>query len=149
MKEEIAELLAPYQREKGALIPALQKIQEKYGYLPPDAIKEAAQLLNVSVNELYGVATFYAQFRFTRPGRHSIKVCLGTACHVRGGARIMDRVQDELGIRAGEVTEDYRFGMERVACFGCCALAPVVVVDQDIHSKMTPVKTLEVLKRYE
>lgn len=150
MQEEVAQVLAPYEGQEGATVPVLQKVQEHFGYLPPDVFPQVADFLDKSVNDIFGIATFYAQFRFTRPGRHTIKVCLGTACHVRGGQRIFERVMDETGIHeAGGVTEDYRFGLERVACIGCCALAPVVVIDEDVHSKMDPVGTVKVLDRYE
>ena len=148
VKEELAEIFVPFEGQIGATVPLLQKVQEKFGYLPPEAVPEIARFLGTSANDIFGVATFYAQFRFTKPGRHTIKVCLGTACHVRGGQRILERIQDDLGIRHGEVTEDYRFGLERVACFGCCALAPVVVVDNVVHSKVTPVKSREILEQY-
>ena len=147
-KEDLAEVLAPFEGLPGATVPLLQKVQEKFGYLPPEAMPEVARFLGTSVNDLFGVATFYAQFRFTRPGRHTIKVCLGTACHVRGGQRILERIQDDLSVQAGAVTEDYRFGLERVACFGCCALAPVVVIDNTVFSKVTPTKTRDIVGLY-
>ena len=109
---------------------------------------EISSYLGISENDIYSVASFYAQFRFQRPGDHTIKVCLGTACHVRGGERIADSVERELGIKPGETTEDFKFSMERVACFGCCALAPVLVVDEDVYSRVTPVKVKEILDKY-
>jgi NADH-quinone oxidoreductase subunit E len=148
MKERLSELVAPYKGEKGALIPVLQQVQEKLGYIPEEAVFEIARFLGLSSNEIYGVATFYAQFRFTPPGDHTIKVCLGTACHVRGGARILETVEREIGISQGEVTADHKFGLERVACFGCCALSPVMVVDKTVYSKMTPTKAKQVLASY-
>lgn len=148
LKEDLVEVLAPFEGQIGATVPLLQKVQEKFGYLPPEAMPEVARFLGTSVNDIFGVATFYAQFRFTRPGRHTIKVCLGTACHVRGGQRILERIQDDLSVQAGAVTEDYRFGLERVACFGCCALAPVVVIDDTVFSKVTPTKTRDIVALY-
>lgn len=145
VKEPLTEILAPYKGKKGALIPVLQKVQGQLGYLPEQAVSEIARFLGMSKSEIFGVATFYAQFRFTRAGRHIVKVCLGTSCYVRGGARIMETVQRKLGIKPGETTPDYKFSLERVACFGCCALSPVMVVDNTVYSKMTPTKAKEVL----
>ena len=140
MQSQLADVLAPYKGEKGATIPVLQQAQQELGYLSEEAVSEIARFLNLSENEVFGVASFYAQFRFTRPGEHNVKVCLGTACHVRGGGPIMEAMERELGISAGGTTEDYKFGLERVACFGSCALAPVMVIDNRVHGRMTPVK---------
>lgn len=148
MKERLAELLACYQAERGGLIPVLQQVQGEFGYITEQAVSEIARLLAVSQSEVYGVATFYAQFRFTRPGEHTVKVCQGTACHVRGGARILETVERELGINPGETTDDYRFSLERVACFGCCALSPVMVVDNTVYSRMSPAKAKNILASY-
>ena len=148
MHEQLEEVLAPYQGQKGATIPVLQKVQEKLGYLTEEAISEIANFLGLSRNEVYGVASFYAQFRFERQGEHTIKVCQGTACYVRGGRRILDTVEQELGIQPGETTKDYKFSLERVACFGSCALAPVVVVDKNVYGRMTTVKTRQILAEY-
>jgi len=149
LQNKLVDLLAPFQGQHGAIIPVLQKIQETFGYLSPEAIKGIAKQLKLSESEIFGVATFYAQFRFTRPGDHNIRVCLGTACHVRGGAQIMETLERELDIEAGGTTRDYKFGLERVACFGSCALAPVVVVDDHVFGRLTPSKVKEVLKQYQ
>ncbi len=148
MHEQLSRVLAPYRGQKGATIPVLQKVQAELGYLPEEAIKEIANILQLSENEVYGVASFYAQFRFERQGEHIVKCCQGTACHVRGGRRVMDVVQQELGIKPGETREDYKFSLERVACFGACALAPVVVIDNTVHSRMTTVKARQILNQY-
>lgn len=149
MEERVAGILKSYEgNKKGTLIPILQKIQGEFGYLPEETLPQVARFLGISKNEIFGVATFYAQFRFTRPGEHMIKVCLGTACHVRGGSRILDAVQEDLKIKPSETTADYKFSLERVACFGCCALAPVLVVDDAVHSKVTPPKVKEILSAY-
>ena len=148
MPGQLSDVFAAFSRERKNLIPVLQKVQEKLGYLPEEAISEVAQFLRLSKNEVYGVASFYAQFRFERQGEHGVKVCQGTACHVRGGRRIMETVQRELGIQTGETTEDYEFSLERVACFGSCALAPVMVVDKTVFGRMTTVKAREVLDKY-
>ena len=148
MHERLSEVLAPYREQKGATIPVLQKAQEELGYLPEEAISEIANFLGLSKNEVYGVASFYAQFRFERQGEHLVRVCQGTACHVRGGRRILDVVEQELGIQPGETREDYKFSLERVACFGACALAPVMVIDKTVHGRITTVKARQILTPY-
>ena len=147
LQDELAAIVSEHVGEKGALIPILQKVQEKFGYLPAEAISEIARSSRMSESEVFGVASFYAQFYFTRRGQHTVKVCLGTACHVRGGERIMAEVKRELGIEPGSTTEDYKFSLERVACFGCCALAPVMTVDKTVHTKMTRSKVVDTLQR--
>ena len=149
LPNELAEIFAAYKGERGALIPILQKVQEKFGYLPEAAISEIAKFSGMSESEVFGVASFYAQFYFTRRGRHTVKVCLGTACHVRGGSRILDEVKRELGIESGGTTADYKFSLERVACFGACALAPVLVVNKDVFGRMTGAKARDIIARYE
>jgi NADH-quinone oxidoreductase subunit E len=146
--EQLAEILNPYRGERGTLIPVLQKVQESFGYLSQEIVSQIAKFLKVSESEIFGVASFYAQFRFTRPGEHSVKVCLGTACHVRGGVRILDTLQRELGIEPGGTTEDYKFNLERVACFGSCALAPVAVIDDKVYGRLTTTKAKEILDQY-
>ena len=149
LPNELAEIFADYKGERGALIPILQKVQEKFGYLPEEAIPEIAKFSGMSESEVFGVASFYAQFYFTRRGRHTVKVCLGTACHVRGGGRILDEVKRELGIESGGTTKDFKFSLERVACFGACALAPVLVVNKDVYGRMTGAKAKDTIARYE
>ncbi len=148
MPHELAEIFKSYQAEKGAVIPLLQKVQENLGYLSKEAISEIAKFSGISESEVFGVASFYAQFRFTPRGEHSLKVCLGTACHVRGGSNILETVERELGVQPGGTTSDYKFSLERVACFGCCALAPVMVVDKDVHGRMTTTKVKDILGKY-
>ena len=140
MRERLSPILAPYRGQREALIPALQKVQEELGYLPEEAILQIAHFLGLTESKIYGVASFYAQFRFERQGEHVIKVCQGTACHVRGGWRILQAVERELDIQPGGTTEDYKFSLERVACFGSCALAPVMVIDKSVYGRMTPEK---------
>lgn len=134
--------------DRSNLIPLLQKAQGVEGFLSPEAIAGISGSLDISENDIYSVASFYAQFRFTRPGDHTIKVCLGTACHVRGGERVSESLERALNIECGETTEDFKFSLERVACVGCCALAPVMVIDDEVYSKVTPAKTKEVLALY-
>lgn len=149
MEYEFGEILAQYKNEKGALIPVLQKVQEKVGYISEEAISEIAKGMRISESEIFGVASFYSQFYFTRRGKHTVKVCLGTACHVRGGENILDEMKRELGIESGETTKDYKFSLERLACFGSCALAPVVVVDKEVCGRMTTAKAKHILDKYQ
>jgi len=148
MLKRLEKILNAYHGDKGTLIPILQEIQGEFGYLPEELFSEVARFSGISQNEIYGVATFYTQFRFTPPAEHTVKVCLGTACHVRGGADILDAVERELSIQQGGITSDRKFGLERVACFGCCALAPVMVVDDNVYAKMTGTKAKQILMEY-
>jgi NADH-quinone oxidoreductase subunit E len=132
--------LADFPKNRSQLIPILQMVQEKLTYLPTTAIEMVATYLKISATEVYGVASFYNQFRFNPPGRHPVKVCLGTACHVRGGDIILENFERKLEIREGETTADREFSIERVACVGCCALAPVAIVGDALHGGMSPSK---------
>lgn len=146
----LTEILTKYPKgDRGFLIPILQEVQESYGYVSPDAVNEIGDFTGVSPGEIFGVASFYAHFRFTKPGKHTVKVCRGTACHVRGSVRILEGVERQLMIKPGETTSDGMFSLEQVACFGCCALAPVVVVDKDVHGRMSSTKAQRLLKKYE
>jgi NADH-quinone oxidoreductase subunit E len=141
-------LFSGFRGQEGDLIPLLQRVQERKGYVSTEAIEEISRFLRISENQIFGVASFYSQFRFTPPGRHHIRICLGTACHVRGGQVLVDALQRTLEIAPGQTTEDRRFDLERVACLGCCALAPVMQVDDDIYSRMTVIRLAEILERY-
>jgi NADH:ubiquinone oxidoreductase subunit E len=145
MNRIITQVLESFQRKRESLIPILQQVQGVLGYLPEEAIKEIAQFLALSKSDIYGVAGFYSQFRFSRQGEHTVKVCQGTACHVRGGKQIMVETTGQLHIQPGETSPDYKFSLERVACFGACALGPVMVVDNVVHGRMTPAKTKQAL----
>ncbi len=134
----VAEILASYPPRREHLIPVLQEIQERQGYLSQEGVRALAVASGISENEIYGVATFYAQFRFQPPAEHTIHVCEGTACHVRGGPQLMHDFEERLNIKAGEMTPDHEFGLARVACVGCCALAPVVLVDGKVRAGMKP-----------
>jgi NADH-quinone oxidoreductase subunit E len=140
--------LSRFGREKRYLLPILQMIQETCGYLPSDAIRMAADHVDIPACEAYGVATFYNQFRFTPPGKYPIRVCLGTACHVRGGEAIQETFERTLDIEEGQTTGDRLFSIERVACVGCCALAPVVTVDDTVHGNMAFNKVSLVIEKY-
>jgi len=148
-QEQLEQVLAHYAGQKGALIPVLQEAQEIYGYLPAEVLQRISQALNIPFAKVYGVVTFYAQFHLKPRGRNIIRVCLGTACHVRGGAKIFETIQNELNIKDGETTEDLRFTLESVACIGACGLAPVIMVNDDTHGCLTPDKVKEILAQYE
>ena len=145
MRSEIKKITTQFTGKKGALISILQDVQKKFGYLSKEAISALAEELKISENEIYGVATFYAQFRFNKPGKYQIRVCQGTACHVRGGKRIMGVTEQDLNITHGETTEDDLFSLERVACMGCCALAPVIAVNDQVYATCTPTKVREII----
>ena len=148
MREQLAPILEPFKGHKESLIPVLQKVQEEVGYLSEDAIAEVARFLALARSDVYGVASFYSQFRFQRPGEHTIRICLGTACHVRGAQSIMNTVARELDVQPGGTTDDYRFSLEKVACFGSCALAPVMVVDDAVHGRLTMAKARQIIDQY-
>jgi len=146
---KIADILVKHPANRGSLIPVLQDIQKDFGYLSEEAIAELERLMGISANEIYGVATFYTQFRFSPPGQHTIQSCQGTACHVRGGHQILRELELRLGITASQTTKDGKFDLERVACLGCCALAPVVAVDGKVHAQMTTKKIPHMLSKYD
>lgn len=146
MNQQLEETLVKYKGERGDLIPLLQEVQARFGYLPEEAMRGIAKFLRLSESTLYGVVTFYAQFKFTPVGKHTIKVCRGTACHVRGVSRILEEAEKQLGIKPGETTSDLEYTLETIACFGSCALAPVMVVDETVYGKMTPGKVTKIMK---
>ena len=131
--------------DRSDLVPVLQRAQVALGYLPPEAVRHIARRLKLTESEVFGVATFYAQFRFTPPGRHRLRVCLGTACHVSGGVQMLETVERRLDVSAGETTADGEYDLERVACLGCCALAPVFTLDEAIYGQMSVLKLQGIL----
>jgi NADH-quinone oxidoreductase subunit E len=145
--EEIRKALSGFESQRRNLMPILQRIQEAHGYLPAGAFDLVAGHLEMAPCEVYGVATFYNQFRFNPPGRNPIKVCMGTACHVRGGDIILENFERKLEIPEGQTTEDREFSIERVACVGCCALAPVAVIGETVHGHMAPSKVESLILR--
>jgi NADH-quinone oxidoreductase subunit E len=144
-EETFTEIFSKHSNERDALIPVLQDIQEEYGYLSPEAMTATAKFCRVSPVEVYGIATFYAQFKFSPVGKHKVMVCQGTACHVMGGGRILEEVQNLLKIGPGETTEDKQFTLETVACIGGCALAPAMVVDKNTYGRVKPENVMEIL----
>lgn len=139
-------VLAEYRGRKGAVIPVLQKAQKIYGYLPPEVLRRISAGMRVPLSRVYGVATFYSQFYLTRRGRHIVRQCDGTACHVRGAGKIVERMEQDLGVQAGGTTADYRVTCEVVYCLGSCGLAPVAVVDDQTIGKIAPEKMSAILK---
>jgi NADH-quinone oxidoreductase subunit E len=150
MESQLEHILVRYpQGDRGFLIPILQDVQEYCGYISPEAVGEIEGFTGVSAGEIFGVASFYSQFRFNQPGKHTVRVCRGTACHVRGSGRILEAVEHQLKVKSGETTPDRQFSLEHVACFGCCALAPVVVMDKQVYGRMSSTKAQKLLKKYE
>jgi len=145
--EQLDETLSRYSGESGDLIPILQEAQEMFGYLPKEVMQKIAKFLRLPESTVYGVSTFYAQFKFAPTGKRLIKVCRGTACHVRGGARILREVEKQLGIKPGETTSDMEYSLETIACFGSCALAPVMVIDKNVYGRMTTTKAGQILAK--
>ena len=137
---ETGRILKKFGRKRGNLIPILQQVQEKLGYLPREAMLEIAEFLGIPAIDVYGVVTFYNQFRLNPPGKHSIRVCLGTACHMKGGYITLDAWKRRLCIDSGETTPDREFDLDTVACVGCCTMAPVTVVDDQPHGQVEPTK---------
>ncbi|MBT9165783.1 MAG: NADP-reducing hydrogenase subunit HndA [Chloroflexi bacterium] len=140
---EARQVLSP--SKKGKLIPMLQQIQERFGYLPEEEMVKVAQLCGVTESKVFGAASFYAQFRFTPIGRNRVMVCRGTACHVQGAPQIMETIERELSIKEGQTTPDLEYTLESVACIGCCALAPCIMINnKDVHGRLTPQKVTEI-----
>jgi len=146
---KITPLIEEYQGKKWALIPLLQKVQEEYGYIPPETIGPIAEALHLFPSEVQGVVTFYSQFSLKPRGKNVIRVCKGTACHVRGGRSILKIAKRELGVDEGNTTEDYQFTLETVACLGACFLAPTMMVNKSYYGKLSPPKMTSILKQYE
>ena len=143
------EILSEYKdNPKGALIPVLQKAQGVYGYLPKPVLETIARELRLTTAEVFGVVTFYAQFHLNPRGKHIIRVCQGTACHVRGGANILEAVSEHLKVKPGETTRDLEFTLETVACLGACGLAPVMMVDDNTHGRLNPLDIPGILDSY-
>ena len=147
IKEQTVEITASCKGDRAELIPILQKVQGRFGYLPAEAMVEVAKFLRMPESDVYGVATFYAQFKLTPIGRNTIKICRGTACHVRGADRILSDLERRLGIKPGETTPDQEYTLETVACFGSCALAPVVVLNNTVYGRVTTEKAEGILDK--
>ncbi len=145
---KVDDILSKYEKKEASLIPVLQEVQGVFGYLPEQALVRIGRDLRIALSRIYGVATFYAQFYLTPRGRHTVRVCRGTACHVRGGKSVLNTVKDVLAIEDGETTEDFNFSLETVACLGTCFLAPVMMVDRSYYGKLVAPKVPAILAQY-
>jgi NADH-quinone oxidoreductase subunit E len=144
--EPLDKIIEEYHGKPGSLIPILQKSQDIYGYLPQEVMNRITEKTGIPLSQIYGVATFYSQFYLARRGKTIIRQCDGTACHVRGAGKITDTIENELGIKAGETTPDYKYTFEVVYCLGACGLAPVAVVDNKVVGRLVPEKMAQILK---
>ena len=149
IKEATGRIINRLSRKRGNLIPILQRVQKELGYLPREAMAEIARFLDIPVIDVYGVVTFYNQFRLNPPGKHSIRVCLGTACHMKGGYITLDAWKRRLSIDRGQTTPDREFDLDTVACVGCCVMAPVTVVDDKPEGQVEPTKVDGILLAFE
>ena len=147
-RKKIEEIAAVYDKNKDSLISILQDIQSEYRYLPEDAIKQVADILGLSIIQVYGVATFFKTFSLKPQGKNKVCVCMGTACHVRGANSVLDEIERKLKIKTGETTEDMNFTLESVNCLGACALGPIAVVNDEYHGQMNSGKVKKMLKKY-
>jgi len=146
--EKLQGVIDEYKEKKGALIPVLQKAQDIFGYLPLEVQKFIAKGMDVPLQRIYGIATFYAQFSLEPKGEHSIGLCMGTACYVRGAQSILEKLKEELGVDVGGTTEDLKFTLTATRCLGCCGLAPVMMIDDDVYGRLTPDRIPEILGKY-
>ena len=149
MASKVAAIIKKYEGDKGQLVSMLQDVQTEYHYLPKEALDEVISLLGVPASQVYSVATFFKAFSLTPRGRHLIKVCLGTACHVRGAAKVVEKMELDLAVRRTETTPDMRYTLETVNCVGCCALGPMVMIDEKYHGQISSDKVSPLLAKYE
>lgn len=148
-EKRIDEIIDRYEGEEGVLIQLLLDIQNEFNWVPKEAIARISTRLQIPISHIYRIVSFYKVLSLEPVGRHVIQVCLGTACHVRGGPRILDEVENILKIKAGTTTEDLKFTLKRVNCIGCCALGPVMIIDEDYHGKLSPTDVKGILARYD
>lgn len=142
----VSRVLSEHDRKKGILIPTLHRVQEEHGYLPEDILRSLSKRLDLPLAEIYSVASFYKQFHFTPRGKKVVRVCTGTACHVRGAQKVLDRLQEEFQIKEGETTPDLSLTLETVGCVGCCGLAPVAAVNEEVIGEIGPRKLRELIR---
>jgi NADH-quinone oxidoreductase subunit E len=148
MEQQIAQIVSRYQADRGSVIAILQDVQEEFSYLPRAALVEVSRTLGVPLSRILSLATFYKAFSLKPKGRHPVHVCLGTACHVRGAQLVLEKFERELGLKPGETSADQSFSLDAVRCVGCCGLAPVVTVGDEVHGKITPAKVTGLVKKY-
>lgn len=147
-ERKLQEIIEKYRDAKGALIPVLHEAQEVYGYLPMGVQKKISEGLNVPLSEIYGVVTFYTQFSLKPKGRFKVSVCMGTACYVKGSSKILDELQEKLGIHVGDCTEDGKFSLDACRCIGACGLAPVIMINEDVYGRLNAEDIEKVLEKY-
>jgi NADH-quinone oxidoreductase subunit E len=145
IKEKLGQIFSQFKNNKDELIPLMQAAQDEFGYLTVEVMREISKFLKIPESHIYGVATFYSLFRLTPQGKKMVRVCRGTACHVRGGARILKEVEKHLGIKPGETTPDMEYSLETIYCFGSCALSPVMVINKKVYGRMTPAQVNNIL----
>jgi NADH-quinone oxidoreductase subunit E len=148
-RERVDEIMLAHNFEQSALITMLQQIQLEAGYLPVHALLHLSERLGVSPARVQALSTFYRSFSLTPTGKHRVGICMGTACHIRGGTQLLEKLERDLGIRTGGTTADRRFTLETVRCLGCCSLAPVIRIGEEVHGRLNQVKAERVLKRYQ
>jgi len=148
LEKKLLEVIESNKDKKGALIPILQQAQEIYGYLPIEVQKIIAEKMNIPLEKIYGVVTFYSFFSLYPKGKYQISVCLGTACYVKGSGKVLDKIQDVLGIEPGQCTKDRKFSLDTCRCIGACGLAPVMLVNDDVYGHMNPTMVEEILAKY-
>jgi len=146
--EKLEDVILEHKDQKGALIPILHEAQELFGYIPEEAMKRISELLNIPVAEIFGVATFYSRFTLTPRGKHTISVCLGTACYVKNSKGVLERLEEELNVKTGGTTSDGKFTLEATRCLGCCGLAPVMMIGEDVYGKLVPDDIPDIVKKY-
>ena len=149
MKDELNQVFSSFKGKEDELISILQSIQEKFGYLSKDSMQETAKFVSVPESKVFGVATFYAQFRFKSIGKKHITVCRGTSCHVKDAVRILEEIERQLGIKEGETTKDKEYSLETVACIGCCGLSPCILINDKVEAKVTSKKIIELFGNQE
>ena len=147
-EQKVDQIIEKHKSKPSSLIAILQDVQEEYRYLPEEAMIRVVDRLNIPLSRAYSLATFFNAFSLKPRGRHTVRVCMGTACHVRGGGMILEKLERDLNIKRGETTEDLKFSLDEVYCLGCCGLAPVVTVDEDLYGEVTLVKIPKILKKY-
>jgi NADH-quinone oxidoreductase subunit E len=149
MENQVSQIIAKYQADPGSVIAILQDVQEEFSYLPRPALESVARELAVPLSRVLSLATFYKAFSLRPKGRSPVHVCLGTACHVRGAQRVLEKFERELGLKSGQTSADLAFSLDAVRCVGCCGLAPVVMVGEDVHGKITPARVSGLIKKYQ
>jgi NADH-quinone oxidoreductase subunit E len=148
MEEQVSQIVARYKSDPGSVIAILQDVQEEFSYLPRPALESVSRELAIPLSRVLSLATFYRAFSLRPKGRNPVHVCLGTACHVRGAQRVLEKFERELGLKSGQTSADLAYSLDAVRCVGCCGLAPVVMVGEEIHGKITPAKVSGLIKKY-